>query len=107
VWDPIIDDRWFMPYPLLFHDSGIVQIHSGAVLCVAGDQDHVGMFFNRSRCRTPYIRKYLLKRNSRSTGGDGIWQLMTLGKLTRITNIRSNFWSVSYFISSKNLLNDK
>jgi hypothetical protein len=66
------------------------QIDPNKLAIVINKAYIIGMFSNRSRCRTPYIRKYLLKRNSGSTGGDGIWQLMTLGKLTRITNIRSN-----------------
>uniref|UniRef100_A0ACD5VXE5 Uncharacterized protein n=1 Tax=Avena sativa TaxID=4498 RepID=A0ACD5VXE5_AVESA len=41
VWDPITDDRRIVPHPLQFRDSGIVQIHSGAVLCAARDQGHV------------------------------------------------------------------
>uniref|UniRef100_A0ACD5X7D7 Uncharacterized protein n=1 Tax=Avena sativa TaxID=4498 RepID=A0ACD5X7D7_AVESA len=41
VWDPITDDRRVVPYPPQFHESGIMQIHSGAVLCAAGDQGHV------------------------------------------------------------------
>jgi hypothetical protein len=41
VWDPITDGRCVLAYPQQFRDSGIVQIHSGAVLCAAGDQGHV------------------------------------------------------------------
>ncbi|KAM0875893.1 hypothetical protein ACQ4PT_036509 [Festuca glaucescens] len=41
VWDPITDDRCVLAYPQQFRDSGIVQIHSGAVLCASGDQGHV------------------------------------------------------------------
>jgi hypothetical protein len=65
------------------------------------------MFPNRKRCWSPYIREDLFQGNNGSTSGDGVWQLMTLGELTRVTYIRSTFWSVVYFISSKNLLNDK
>jgi hypothetical protein len=36
------------------------------------------MFPNRKRCRPPYIRKNLFQRDSGSTGGDGIWQLVAL-----------------------------
>jgi hypothetical protein len=41
VWDPITDGRCVLAYPPQFRDSGIAQIHSGAVLCAAGDQGHV------------------------------------------------------------------
>lgn len=41
VWDPITDDRRVVPYPPQFDDSGILQIHTGAVLCAAADQGHV------------------------------------------------------------------
>ncbi|XP_071684618.1 uncharacterized protein [Lolium perenne] len=41
VWDPITDDLHIIPYPLRFHESRIVLIQSGAVLCAAADQGHV------------------------------------------------------------------
>ncbi|XP_051226471.1 F-box protein ETP1 isoform X2 [Lolium perenne] len=41
VWDPITNDRRVIAHPPQFRDSGIEQIHSGAVLCAAGDQGHV------------------------------------------------------------------
>ncbi|KAK1668588.1 hypothetical protein QYE76_056747 [Lolium multiflorum] len=41
VWDPITDDLHIVPYPLQFHESRIVLIQSGAVLCAATDQGHV------------------------------------------------------------------
>ncbi|XP_047053499.1 uncharacterized protein LOC124659720 [Lolium rigidum] len=41
VWNPITDDLHIVPYPLQFHESRIVLIQSGAVLCAAADQGHV------------------------------------------------------------------
>ncbi|KAM0875895.1 hypothetical protein ACQ4PT_036511 [Festuca glaucescens] len=37
VWDPITDDLHIVPYPLQFHESRIVLIQSGAVLCASLD----------------------------------------------------------------------
>jgi hypothetical protein len=56
------------------------------------------MFANRNRCRTPYIRKHLFKGNNGYTGRHTIWQLMTLGKLTRVRYIRIYFWRMRNFI---------
>jgi hypothetical protein len=41
AWDPITDDRRVIAYPPQFGGSWIEQIHTGAVLCAAGDQGHV------------------------------------------------------------------
>jgi hypothetical protein len=65
------------------------------------------MFANRSRCRTPYNRKHLFKGNSGYTGRHRIWQLMTLGKLTRVTYIRIYFWRMRKFIFPNDLLHNE
>jgi hypothetical protein len=47
-----------------------ITINKPYILCI---------FPNSKRSRPPYIRKNLFKRNSGSTGGDGIWQLVAFG----------------------------
>uniref|UniRef100_A0ACD5XAV9 Uncharacterized protein n=1 Tax=Avena sativa TaxID=4498 RepID=A0ACD5XAV9_AVESA len=41
VWDPITGDRRVVAFPPQLLRAGIVQIHSGAVLCADGDRGHV------------------------------------------------------------------
>jgi hypothetical protein len=55
------------------------QINPGELAKIINKAYIVCMFPNRKRSWTPYIRKDLFQRNSGSTGGDGIWQLVTLG----------------------------
>jgi hypothetical protein len=49
------------------------QINPGELAKIIDKAYIVCMFSSRKRCRTPYIRKNLFKRNSGSTGGDGVW----------------------------------
>jgi hypothetical protein len=55
------------------------QINPGELAEIINKAYIVCMFPNRKRSWTPFIRKDLFQRNSGSTGGDGIWQLVTLG----------------------------
>jgi hypothetical protein len=83
------------------------EIYPGKLAIVINKAYIICMFANRNRCWTPYIRKHLFQGNSGYTSRHGIWQLMALGKLTRVTYIRIYFWQMRKFVFPNILLHHK